>query len=229
MSITHEDRVLAAGQAIETLNRLGHPDLADVLRIEWNETFTSRLGDALYKRSGVCSLDSLAALRGARHGSRGFDAAVRRVNAEMASGQERGAQARVRFSIPLWPRASVQERYETVVHEICHIVANHEAALAGRPRPQAHGHEWKRLMWKAGVEPKRCHNVDRTGLAKTNKVIDASCGCGKHDVTPYVAGRIAAGCRYTCRKCKQAIVVHEKVAPVAKKGGGRRRRRGFRF
>ena len=203
MSITHEDRVKAAEVVLWTLRTLGHEDLIDVIRVEWNSKFTARLGDALYQRS--------------------FSARGASVTQPL-----KPQKARVRFSIPLWPRASEQERRETVIHEICHIVCSHEAALAGRGKPQAHGWEWKALMRKCGVKPERCHNVDRTGLKKTRKVIDASCGCGKHDVTPYVAGRIAAGCRYTCRKCRQAIVVHQEVAPVAKKGGGRRRRR-FRF
>jgi predicted SprT family Zn-dependent metalloprotease len=210
MSVTHQDRVEAATTAIATLIALGHEDLVDELVIQWKEAFTARLGDALYRPNGSTA----------------------RVSGYSGSGRpETGTRVvRVRFSAPLWPRASKQDRYETVVHEICHIVCSHEAALAGRPRPQAHGSAWKSLMWKAGVEPKRCHNVDREGLKKTRRVIDASCGCGSHDVTPYVAGRIAAGCRYTCRKCRRAIVVHTKVAPVAKKGGGRRRRAPrFRF
>lgn len=228
MSISHERRVEAAGWVLWTFNHLGHADLADALTIEWKDRFTARLGDALYKKAGSCSLDSLLALRGSRPGSRRFNGAVRRVNAEMASNDKKGPSARIRFSGALWPRATQEERRETAVHEACHIVAAHEAALKGTKVSSSHGHEWKALMRKCGLKPTRCHNVDRTGLKKSRKEIKASCGCGDHPVTPYVAGRIAAGCRYTCRKCKRAIVVHEKVAPVAKKGGGRRRRR-FRF
>ena len=31
--------------------------------------------------------------------------------------------ARIRLSIPLWPRASEEDRRETVIHEACHVIA----------------------------------------------------------------------------------------------------------
>jgi len=228
MSISHERRVEAAGWALETLETLGHPSLMDALKIEWKAKFTARLGDALYKRAGSLGLDTVLALRNSRVGSDSFREAAKRANADLDSGLKAGPSARVRFSIPLWSRATPKERYETVVHEICHIVANHEAALKGTTTSSAHGWEWKNLMRKCGVKPERCHNVDRTGLKRTGNRVSASCGCGAHNVTPYVAGRIAAGATYTCRKCHKAIVVHVKVAPVAKKGAKKRATRRTR-
>lgn len=108
--------------------------------------------------------------------------------------------SRVRFSAPLWPRASEKERYETVVHEVCHIVAYHQNR--GR-RIEPHGWEWQCLMIKCGVEPERCHNVDRTGLARTRKTASAWCNCMEHKITPQMAGRIRFGeTRRICKRCR---------------------------
>jgi SprT protein len=70
-------------------------------------------------------------------------------------------QSKIRLSIPLWPRASIQDRMETVVHEACHLIVWHKFGLF----IAAHGPEWKQAMEKCGVEPERTHDVDRTGLA----------------------------------------------------------------
>jgi SprT protein len=71
-------------------------------------------------------------------------------------------QSRIRLSIPLWPRASSQDRMETVVHEACHIIVWHKFDLFVAP----HGPEWRQAMKNCGVEPLRTHDVDRTGLAR---------------------------------------------------------------
>lgn len=104
---------------------------------------------------------------------------------------------RVRFSVPLWPRASEQDRRETVIHEVCHVIAAYENQ--GR-KIAPHGYEWKALMRKCGVEPKVTHDVDRTGF--TTAVIPAYCGCREHKITPYRAGQIKTGKRIVCRKCR---------------------------
>ena len=74
-------------------------------------------------------------------------------------------RARIRLSIPLWPRASEQDRRETVIHETCHVIVGfkHGFGLA------AHGSEWRLAMKNCAVEPLRLHNVDRTGLARRQR------------------------------------------------------------
>lgn len=108
---------------------------------------------------------------------------------------------RVRFSLPLWPRASVEERRETIVHEVCHVVQR-----LRYPMSSAHGHEWKMLMRQAGIaRAARCHTVDRTGLRRRQARVQAVCACGTHEITQTLARRMAQGTRYSCRKCRSPI------------------------
>ena len=72
----------------------------------------------------------------------------------------------IRLSKPLWPIASPEERLQTIIHEACHIVADH---LYNRRFIQAHGREWKRLMIRMGCDPKRCHNVPTESIKKGTK------------------------------------------------------------
>ena len=44
-------------------------------------------------------------------------------------------RARIRLSIPLWPRASEQDRRETVIHETCHLIVGFKHGFG----PAAHG------------------------------------------------------------------------------------------
>lgn len=128
---------------------------------------------------------------------------------------------RVRFSVPLWSRASERERYETVVHEVCHIVAG----VKHHHRVKPHGAEWRALMREAGVEPRRCHNVDRTDLTRRAERINISCpSCDQtYACTPYMAGQIASGNRI-CSKCKTRLVAPSDIQPTKR----RARRRAYR-
>lgn len=63
----------------------------------------------------------------------------------------------------LWRRASPEERRNTVIHELAHILANCSAK-----RNVGHGRVWKSTMIRLGLAPKRCHAVDRTGLRRGN-------------------------------------------------------------
>jgi len=199
--ITHADRVVAAGWALDALQRLGHASLAEELRIEWRP-FASRMGDALYVPRGV-----LVRHRGS------FRFAEQRT-------------VRVRLSSALWPRATRRDRYETVVHEVAHLVTAHEARQACAPAPSAHGAEWRAVMLRAGVTPERCcDNVSNEGLVRR---VEVSCACPtRSKVTPYVAGRIAAGAAYSCRRCGSHVSVPEGTRPVAKKRSAKRAQRGW--
>ena len=153
------ERQHVAGLALQLVRRHA-PTLEPLLRIEWNARFTSRLGDAMYLDEGAIAQ---TAFRTGRRSVLGWE-----------------PMARVRFSIPLWPRASRTERDETVAHEVAHLitVARWTASLSAplrfgtlRPpaRPSAHGREWQAIMREMGYVPKRCHSVDRTGLARRRK------------------------------------------------------------
>jgi SprT protein len=74
-------------------------------------------------------------------------------------------RARIRLSIPLWPRASEEQRRETIIHEVCHCVVWYKHGLL----VLAHGGQWKQAMLRCGLEPVRCHSIDRTGLARSRR------------------------------------------------------------
>jgi predicted SprT family Zn-dependent metalloprotease len=116
----------------------------------------------------------------------------------------RGEQAgwgRVRFSAPLWPRATEKEQDDTIVHEACHVIAHH---IHGRRC--GHGWEWKALMMKCGRRPERCHNVDNSGLTKKREKKMAYCGCGEHKIGPIKYQRMVEGkMSYRCRRCRQMV------------------------
>ena len=118
-----EDRHKIRGWIKHACDCNGVPELAQMIWIEWNKRFTSRLGDATYNRISM--------------------------------------RARIRLSLPLWPRLSEEERKETVVHETCHCIVTYIHGFVPRP----HGFEWKKTMRNCGFEPRRLHSVDRTSLA----------------------------------------------------------------
>lgn len=111
----------------------------------------------------------------------------------------------VRLSIPLWPRASANERRETVLHEICHVVVRYEGKKSGK-KVRSHGREWQHKMRALGIEPKRCHEVNRDGLKRTRKTVKMYCACDVQMETPRVAKRIRSKTHtYSCRKCKMNL------------------------
>lgn len=133
--------------------------------------------------------------------------------------------SRVRFSTPIWPRATERERRQVVIHEICHIIVAHEAHMNGLHRRKSHGHEWQRAMVRCGVPAERTHSVDTSGLSKRKRDrIPISCGCQDFLVTKYVAGRIAAGSDYRCKRCGEQLKAPEGTKPVERRKKRRRRR-----
>lgn len=196
---THEDRVLAASIALSTLRALGREDLIRHLTIDWSPRFTRALGKAIYCDPGSSTYAHVHLSKK----QRGLLFNGRIVN--------------VCFSSILWPRASKEERRETVIHEICHLVTFHEAALKGIPEPKAHGYKWKATMIRAGVRPNRCHSIDRTGLKRTTKTETAHCKCREHKITKKMAAKIHSGVPYICRNCHTNLKLGAKPAAAAPK------------
>jgi predicted SprT family Zn-dependent metalloprotease len=85
-------------------------------------------------------------------------------NGNMTStmGRAHSAKREVWFSHRLWKRASLRERRNTIVHEVCHIVAGCE---------HHHREPWRKLMRQCGEKPTRCHNV-RTFKRRRRHQID---------------------------------------------------------
>ena len=105
----------------------------------------------------------------------------------------------IHLSVPLFARASPEQQMETIVHELCHVVAIKQFG-----RHRYHGPIWKNFMWSCGYpNASRCHTVDRTGL--TTKY-QAYCDCPNGvKVGPIVYRRLAAGTSYRCRTCKSSL------------------------
>jgi len=121
---------------------------------------------------------------------------------------------RIRFSKPLWPRASKLQRYQCVVHEVAHIIAHERYGRGVGKRIKPHGNEWKRVMREMGLDPDRCHEVPTAGVANKKAKFKTFCNCpgeGKlHLVTQKVYNRIADPLRlnkYFCRRCKATLTI----------------------
>lgn len=143
-------------------------DLAENLKISFNNRFTARAGDASFIKNEI------------------------------------------RLSAPLWPRMTSQERYETVIHEVSHIISY--SIYKGRIK--AHGYEWRKIMLDCGVEPNRLHNIDRTGLKRKRQPrFPAFCNCDTpHNLTRNVVRKILSGnFVYTCKTCKGRLVLPQQT------------------
>jgi SprT protein len=120
-------------------------------------------------------------------------------------GDARARPPTIRLSAPLWPRATEEERRATVVHELCHVVAEmrHGKGVA------SHGAQWQALMLALGERPVRTHDVDRSGLARRMRRVPAACACADrvHRLSALRVGRMRRGWRYECRACGHALHV----------------------
>ena len=110
----------------------------------------------------------------------------------------------IKLSTCLFLRATVEERRQTIVHEVCHILDG-----IVNNRKMSHGPTWKAMMRRAGVQPKRCHNVDNTGLRKAQKTYRYVCPNGhkafdlgviRHRNMQSVGGR-----KYACPVCRTKL------------------------
>ena len=122
------------------------------------------------------------------------------------AGDANYGKMRIRLSTPLWPRMTEQDRYTTIVHEACHIIVRHERQLKGWSPyfgVTAHGIEWKQAMRKCGLNPTRCHKIDRTGIHRVTRRTTAYCNCDiPHEITLNMATRIRNGSVYFCGRCR---------------------------
>lgn len=110
----------------------------------------------------------------------------------------------IRLSRPLWPKASEEERMETVIHEACHIIADYKFGSR-----QIHGPRWQQMMRLCGYEnPRRCHRVDLETIRarRQDHRIRAACGCAAGvTVGPVQARKIRTGTVYRCRSCNEPV------------------------
>lgn len=114
------------------------------------------------------------------------------------------ATGRIRFSTLFWPSMTESQRRNTVIHEVCHLVAH---KLYG-PFIKPHGREWKALMLDCGEVGKSFKRVTPTEATKTKRHVKkfvTVCGCGEHPITQNRWTRMQRGSRYRCRTCGESL------------------------
>lgn len=111
----------------------------------------------------------------------------------------------IELSGPLFQRATDEQRTETIIHEVCHLISYHKFGSIGR----GHKDLWKQQMRICGyANPQRCHNVNADDLVRGGGYKLYFCtGCNKDiKIGPVVFKRIQTKQRsYFCIKCKTPI------------------------
>lgn len=80
----------------------------------------------------------------------------------------------IELSAPLWERATFQQQKQGVIHETCHLIAEHKY---GR-KIKAHGPQWMECMLLAGYpKPDKRHSISREGIKKYYPRYEAKCIC----------------------------------------------------
>jgi len=111
--------------------------------------------------------------------------------------------ASLEFSPKLFERATPEEREETAAHEAAHGVVwlVHGPIRRGRQMDH-HGPVWQGTMRALGFEPKRCHNVDTTGLGRKHiKLSCKRCGGSLGACSPKKAARLVRSYNVKLRCC----------------------------
>jgi predicted SprT family Zn-dependent metalloprotease len=109
----------------------------------------------------------------------------------------------IKLSTPLFLRATVDERRQTVIHEVCHVLDG----IVNNVK-MSHGSSWKAMMRRAGVDAKRCHTVDNTGLRKASKTYRYVCPHGHkaYDLGAIRHRNMQSGSRtYLCPVCRTKL------------------------
>jgi predicted SprT family Zn-dependent metalloprotease len=142
----------------------------------------------------------------------------RRFTARLGDARWSAGRGEVRLSVPLWPKASRAEQEETVVHEVCHVVAAYRFGPG-----QGHGPRWRALMARCGYpEARRCHTVDRAAILarRAARRVPALCGCPRGVLLSSVqARRLRRGWRYPCLRCEAWICLPASAGVLLSPGG----------
>jgi len=109
----------------------------------------------------------------------------------------------VKLSVPLFSRATTEERYNTIIHEVCHAIDDY---LNGRMDPlmEGHGPKWQKVMRACGITPTRYHNVDTKGLRNQHEYECPTCG-KLFKLSTRLHNQIRRGRNRICLKCRETI------------------------
>ena len=120
-------------------------------------------------------------------------------------GRSRWKSGRIRLSRVLWARCPEDEQKNTVIHEACHLICDHQGKTRG-----IHGAAWKAVMIQCGEKPERCHSIDRTGIRRRRWAKRVYCGCPHKTMGATQYGRLKKGTyQYTCNTCGERMRIEQ--------------------
>ena len=109
---------------------------------------------------------------------------------------------RVNYNLELYERNKDHFINNTVPHELAHLIAR-----TLYPGCTAHGHEWKSVMHRLGVDSSRCHSYDTNGLVNRRaRPYVYKCDCREHKLTHTLHRRIKMGQARKCNCCGAIVV-----------------------
>lgn len=122
-----------------------------------------------------------------------------------------GFTGHIKLASKIFLLAEPRQQEETIVHEVCHIVARYlNPQLVTAQGLKGHGAFWSSLMRKVGFEPNRflCVNT-RSIRKKVNRVI-AYCQCSNPwQITQNRATNMMKGFAYRCTKCRFLLSLND--------------------
>lgn len=95
--------------------------------------------------------------------------------------------------------------HQTFIHELAHLVA---VELYG-PKAKGHGSHWRSIMHQFGVEAKRTHRLDVSGLKRPHKTFNAYCTCRTHSLKTGRYNKLRRGINFRCRICKNNLTLEK--------------------
>jgi predicted SprT family Zn-dependent metalloprotease len=110
------------------------------------------------------------------------------------------ARGLIRLSTKLFKIVPEEIRRHVVIHESCHIVANHDGFLRGI-KIRSHGKEWQSRMRQCGLKPERL-------IAVNQKYIQLNCCCldGCAITLSQLQDMIEYGHPYNCNICGVKLI-----------------------
>jgi predicted SprT family Zn-dependent metalloprotease len=110
----------------------------------------------------------------------------------------------------LWKRATDQEKKNTTIHEVCHLVEFYVYGKVQRIKA-GHGPIWDSYMRRCGLNPReeRFHCVECSDMQRRQHRWDATCCCGMvNKVSTTLARRIMNNtAAYRCRMCGSKVEI----------------------
>ncbi len=177
-----------------TLELCGRPELFKILDFSYCPTMTRKLGSALLTNKYAREDGQWKTLK----------------------------VGEIKLSKPWYGVIQENDKINTVIHEVCHIVADYDIAELSKKnycefvtlnfdneRNEGHGKYWKELMQKCGLPPNSCAKIDE----KIDNKVTAYCLCNEWKISKQRAGRIRnSTSAYYCKKCKANLSLKPRVS-----------------